>query len=181
MNFKETFILFYCQPILRSRILSDGVTSAKRNAACMLIQVQYFSGCCLLSLVQLGDCSWGLGLNKASSTKPRLLLLLSHSPLCQGWQGLSGGALGLPAAVWHANGIKDLSIPPQGGKIKAAASRGALLQEQHPFISSGCWHCCAQRNHPWGYVKDLKKATEGNYRKILQAIILVLKHNNRVS
>lgn len=70
MNFKEAFILFYFQPILCSCVSSDGVTLAQGNAACLLIQVQYFSGCCLLSVVQLGDCSWGLGLNKASSTKP---------------------------------------------------------------------------------------------------------------
>lgn len=178
MNFKEEFILFYLQLISHSHVFSDGVTSAQRNAACMLIQVQFFSGCCLLSMVQWGDCSWGLGLNKASSTKPWLLLLLSHSPLCQGWQRPFRGCPGIPTAIWHANGIKDLSIPPQGGKIKAAVPRGALLPEQHPCISSGCWHCCAESNHPWSYVKDLKKATE---RKVLQDTIHLLKSNNRVS
>lgn len=133
MNFKETFILFYCQPILHSRISSDGVTSAKRNAACMLIQVQYFSGCCLLSLVQLGDCSWGLGLNKASSTKPRLLLLLSHSPLCQGWQRPFRGCPGTPSChltcKWHQRSFNPTSRREDKGSSfqRSSAPRTASL------------------------------------------------------
>lgn len=132
-NFKETFILFYFQLILHWCVSSDGATSAQRNAACMLIQVQFFSGCCLLSVVQLGDCSWGLGLNKASSTKPRLLLLFSHTLLCQWWQRPFRGCRGTPSCCltckWHQRSFNPTSRREDKGSSsqRSSATRAASL------------------------------------------------------